>query len=468
MWIASPGSSARNLSYLGVWLATDTALITAISQLLTCLRDAEAEKLKTLGIKHAPTIGALYEGLSRDIIGRSIPHEWDVRVVEGFIKGHDSELGPQSDVLVVTGKGEQLPRLDSFVWPVKDVLAIVEVKKNLYSKDLKEGFESLSKNRQVFQRWIEHAVTETFDLAPTFKAFAYLTGRLPGGYQEADALPPELSRPFHVLMTEQAGPVRILLGFDGFANEASLRKAYVDFLLGKLRQPGYGPSSFPSLVVCRNNAVLKMNGQPYIAPASKDGWWTLLASSTENPLRPMIELLWSKMVNRFGHSVAMDDTLSMESLRPLLKTRLHSSGKGWEFNEVGTSKPVRASKRKTKAKGRKPGSAMPTNGTFRRWSPHKPSDMEMIALVKLQRGGVCDLNDLELHELAARHGTTPKVVLDTLVGRRLAAWVDDHRVRAISPETLTLAFTRNGEAVAADNASLLSMWIKGTDTESVA
>ncbi len=438
-------------------------MITAISQLLTGLRDAEAEKLKTLGIKHAPTIGALYEGLSREIIGRAIPPDWDVRVVEGFIKGHDGELGPQSDVLVVTGEGEQLPRLDSFVWPVKDVLAIVEVKKNLYSKDLEEGFESLLKNRQVFQRWIEHAVTETFDLAPTYKAFAYLTGRLPAGYQEADALPPELSHPFHVLSAEQVGPVRILLGFEGFANEANLRKAYVDFLLGKLRQPGYGPLSFPSLVVCRTNAILKMNGQPYIAPTSKDGWWTLLASSTDNPLRPMIELLWSKMVNRFGVSVPMDDTLSMESLRPLLKARLHPSGQGWEFSEVGITKPVGASKRNPKAKGRKADPAMPAKGTLRRWSPHKPSETEMVALLVLQKGGVCDLNDLELRDIAAERGTTLEAVLDTLVGRRLAAWVDDRRVRAISPEMLTLAFTPAGEAIAADNASLLSMWITDTD-----
>ena len=458
-----PCSSARNLRYRGASLATGTALITTVSQLLTGLQEAEAEKLRTLGIKHAPTIGALYEGLSRDIIGRAIPPEWDVRVVEGFIKGRDGELGPQSDVLVVTGEGEQLPRLDSFVWPVKDVLAIVEVKKNLYSKDLEEGFESLLKNRQVFQRWIEHAVTETFDLAPTYKAFAYLTGRLPGGFEQADALPQELSYPFHVLSAEQAGPVRILLGFEGFAKEANLRKAYVDFLFGKLRQPGYGPVSLPSLVVCRSNAILKLNGQPYIAPTSKDGWWTLLASSSENPLRPMIELLWTKMVNRFDVSVPMDDTLSMESLRPLLKVRLHHSGQGWEFNEVGTTRPVRPSKRNPKAKGRKEVPAMPAKGTLRRWSPHKPSEMEMVALLALQRGGVCDLNDLKFRDMAAGHGTTPEAVLDTLVGCRLAAWVDDHRVRAISPETLALGITRAGEAVAADNVSLLSMWIKETD-----
>ena len=53
---------------------------------------------------HAPTIGAMYEGLTRDILDRAIPASLDLRIVDGFIEGADGSLSPQMDAMLVTGK----------------------------------------------------------------------------------------------------------------------------------------------------------------------------------------------------------------------------------------------------------------------------------------------------------------------------------------------------------------------------
>ena len=47
-------------------------MIHDIANLLRAFAEKEVEALEEAGIKHAPTIGEMYDGLTADILGRTI------------------------------------------------------------------------------------------------------------------------------------------------------------------------------------------------------------------------------------------------------------------------------------------------------------------------------------------------------------------------------------------------------------
>ncbi len=51
--------------------------------MLEALRQAEAVKLDASDIRHAPTIGSMYEGLTRSLLERAVPASMDLRIVSG-------------------------------------------------------------------------------------------------------------------------------------------------------------------------------------------------------------------------------------------------------------------------------------------------------------------------------------------------------------------------------------------------
>jgi hypothetical protein len=84
-------------------------LIKTIADLLQELIAAESAKIDALGIKHGPTIGAMYEGLGRRFLGQTLPVGSELRIVHGFVRGLDGTLSRQTDCMVVMGEGEELP-----------------------------------------------------------------------------------------------------------------------------------------------------------------------------------------------------------------------------------------------------------------------------------------------------------------------------------------------------------------------
>ncbi|MFI9629585.1 DUF6602 domain-containing protein [Streptomyces sp. NPDC052042] len=107
------------------------------------LRD-ELPKLDNASVKHAPTIGDMYEGLSSALLSRALPDGLGLRVVSGFASDGRGRLSGQLDCMVVRGEGEKLPYTNAYVWHVKDIIAVVEVKKNLHSAELRDAFTHLN------------------------------------------------------------------------------------------------------------------------------------------------------------------------------------------------------------------------------------------------------------------------------------------------------------------------------------
>ena len=72
-------------------------MIRTAADLLEAIQEQEVAILDRNEIKHAPTIGRMYEGLTRSMLDRVIFAGLDLRVVEGFIRSPSGKLSAQID-----------------------------------------------------------------------------------------------------------------------------------------------------------------------------------------------------------------------------------------------------------------------------------------------------------------------------------------------------------------------------------
>lgn len=166
------------------------------------------------------------------------------------------------------------------------------------------------------------------------------------------------------LYVESTLPVRIVLGYHGFATESSFRDAFVTFLEGRLQTRGYGAADLPNLIVCDKYSLVKLNGMPYGLPIAdsreklyaaygiynlpdeapvKGNLWVLCASYAHNPMILLLELIWTRLTysKRLSSSVYGLD-LQVEILRPLLLAKaIEQNGQvGWYYEHFNLSQPV--------------------------------------------------------------------------------------------------------------------------------
>jgi hypothetical protein len=154
-------------------------MIKSVAELLQGFMKEEADKLNAYELKHGPTIGDMYEGLSVELLSRAIPPQLNLKIVDGFITDGKYFLSGQMDCMLVRGEGEQIPYTQTFKWHVKDVLVVFEVKKNLYSKDLISSFYKLRQVSESYCKYLfegEHKENQTLDLSSSYKIFSQLMG----------------------------------------------------------------------------------------------------------------------------------------------------------------------------------------------------------------------------------------------------------------------------------------------------
>lgn len=416
-------------------------MITTIAALLRDLMKKEAERLDGQDIAHGPTIGDMYEGLTRDILDRAIPADLDVRVVDGFVRGVDGKLSPQMDAMVVTGEGEPIPYTPGFVWPIADVVAVLEVKKSLYGADLEDAFVKLREIKRMSEACIQAGAK--VDPGPALRAFAKVTGHYPRTVAAVDALPDELALIFHTMLADQQAPLRVILGYHGYSDEHGLRKGLVSLMEAQgAMAAGFGATSLPNLIVARSSSLLKMDGSPYAAPLV-GGWWPLLVSNAENPLRVLIELLWTKLGDRFGAAFPADEELQLERLAPYLNARIGRSGTsvGWKYDFHPLSKEDLAS------------ATAPT------WSPETAEVLEMVVQMQIGRRGSLDVRDAGFRKHCTEEGVDPDALIADMVERRMLAWAGEHEVTTIDTGTMFAGFMPSGEGFTTTNSDLLAPWL---------
>lgn len=425
-------------------------MIKTLSDILEALRNKESAILAEHEIKHGPTIGDMYEGLTRDILDRSIPSSLGLKIVEGFVEGLDGKVSNQADVMLVRGEGVVIPYTDKYIWPIQDVLAVFEVKKTLYGDSLKDSFEKMRRVSELHKQCDQRGGYEGKDISLAHKSFAKLTGYYPELSKVNDLSEP-LPLLYYAFLMELLGPVRIILGYEGYVDETSLRKGIGDFLTEHGQGSGRGFLSLPSLVVCRNNSVVKLNGVPYSYRFDDySGWRHVMASNSENPMRLMLEMIWTKISSELNVSLPMDDSLEMEVLTPFLRHKyveVNNGAGGLVGGFVGDY--FEEIEKKSKIEG------------ANLWSPDETSEAETVASMIAAKKGFLDVEDECFVKFASERGTTSKEVVDSLVKKRILGWTGmDQRKARLIENTLLNIFTPTGVTSVSDQSALVGLWVE--------
>ena len=362
--------------------------IDSLSDFLYAFVDSQNKVLDALDIKHPTTIGAMYEGLSRDVLKKSLFKGIDLRVITNSqILGGDTEF----DVMIVEGEGEKLPFTERYRYPAKQVLAVVQVKKNLYSKDLKDGYENL----QFITNQYDNVEPEPWMNRMFIDAFRGVCGKTPVAYKNGNLNIYE-QMVFHSLRCESLLPLRIVWGYNGFASEQHLREAFVDFLgenksTEEKKIKGFGPNNFPNLIICDDYTIIKMDGMPFITPLDNDGWWTLYATSHYNKMRFLLESLWTRL--SYKYNLPQDifgEDLYKEPATVYLRFRYkkEESGEGWEIDYwPATTKQLN------------------DNYEPEEWKPVEIDKAQFSVLQVLGNSGIVNwVDDQKLHDFVKKEG----------------------------------------------------------------
>lgn len=330
--------------------------INTLADLLNAFANSENERLKQKDIKHGPTIGRMYEGLTSEILNASLFKGLNLVVARSSsIKGSYTEF----DVILAEGTGERTDYTDSFEFAPEQVLAVIQVKKSLYSKDLKDSYENLKDATALFydtkaEEYMCRQASDAVRLTLNKPVSAYSHGAL-NIYEEYV---------YHSLVTEAQMPIRIVLAYNGFKSEKNFRQALVEYLSTMQsttsdRIEGYGPNNIPNLIICDNFSCVKCCGQPFNSPLdlAADGWWHFVGTSHYNPMYFFLEMLWSKLTYKYNlPNDIFGEDLQTPALSPFLSCRTHiEDGKaiGWDYeyfdrddsflrdnNEIQEWKPV--------------------------------------------------------------------------------------------------------------------------------
>jgi len=413
-------------------------LIKTVGDFLNRLREAESEALARQKVEHAPTIGDMYEGLTQSILSRALPAGSGLEVSAGFIKDDSSELSDELDCLVVTAPGEQVPYTNKRVFHIDDVVAVVQVKKNLYSKDLKSGYENLaSVNRLNPVRDREGSL-----FSHAYRATTLSLPPQPEDYRRV--LPHDLQVVYYTLGMECYYPVRIVLGYNGFKTESALRNSFYSFLENQLDErghaTGFGVHRFPNLICCGGHSLVKGNGMPFCCPIDEDGYWPFYCSTSANPTELILEVIWTRLVyeSRLSGSV-FDDDAHLTPMNRFIDARPLTGG--WEYRIMDVPKEI-----------------VDAPPEAREWRPAFLDETQFAVILLLASEESIDPEDSALVELIRGTEYTVESLVDSLRALRLAT-VDGGRIVFLTTQCECLLLP-DGRIAAADNrAGELTRWL---------
>lgn len=297
-------------------------MIKNASELLTSFIAAERKKLESINMPHMPTLGSAYEAIANGGIESEfvLPPNLDLRVVSGFIEG----LPNQIDGMLVRGEGTRYGLTDQFIYPIDQILCVLEVKKTLNKADLVDGIQHLAAVQRLFQDRFPARLEgeEQFGFNLARESYEKITGRTgPRSDAALDALPVPDRLLFGALARQLYAPVTVLLGFDGYGTEHGLRRAMqriVDSNVGI--DSNMTPERLPSLITAGNFSLVKCTGRPYLARGPNDAW-VLQASARHNVARILLEFLWTKISFFCDIGMPFGPDLDHENLKELLLAR---------------------------------------------------------------------------------------------------------------------------------------------------
>lgn len=437
-------------------------MIATVADLLEAFRQKEAQLLGEQSITHGPTIGSMYEGLTRSVLELALPQGLDLRVVSGFITNRRGQLSRQVDCMLVEGEGELVPYTTVYKYDIEKVIAIIEVKKNLYSTDLDSAYKNLT------------SVISLQELKTTGNrlyadAFRHILQSDPGDYTDVSQLPMWKQLVSFALYRESILPVRIVFGYHGFASEFGFREAFINYLNSNIQVSGYGPVHFPNLIIADGYSLIKLNGMPYGLPILKDreelfrafsleydssdvppyttNLWVMYGSYAANPMVLLLQLIWTRLVyqNKVpGEIFGLD--LDVEIIKPLvlaIAVEINNDA-GWHYEYFAIDKE-----------------ALGLIPTSMGWQPVEINMDQAVILAYLgeqENEGVdrVDLTDTDLLT-QLRHPERLTQELELLQKSNLLS-LEDNKLRLLTRQC-RIVFLPDGRAFAGDDGGArLSSW----------
>lgn len=313
-------------------------MINSVSDFLEQFKKHALSKIEAddKDIKHTVAIGDNFEGLTAELLNKAIFKDLNLKMVErSFIYNDSGVVSDELDCLLVIGNGQKMSFTNRFKYHIKDVMAVIQVKKNLYANDIDSSHQNL---RSVFE------VSEPRDSEPYVgrllrDSYRLLTSKELPNTERRERFSDRENILYHYLMMEAFHPLRIVIGYYGYTTEYGLREGFVKKLEEILKEGpvrGYSPGTFPSLYICGNSTIIKNNGMPMgITLTNDEFYFPILISSTGKPMYHLLELIWTRISYKFGiSSNIFGDDFDIEAAHPFISCKERKIGDdnwGWEF-----------------------------------------------------------------------------------------------------------------------------------------
>jgi hypothetical protein len=319
-------------------------MIKTVGDFLQALKKIEEQRIASfIPIPHAPTIGAMYEGATRQLLDKALFDGLNLTISDGFIRNSKNQLSRQIDCMVVIGPGTVIPNTNDYIYDISNVIAVIEVKKNLYGSELEDAMDW---SRDFQNRIWEPPIKQKINLVRD--AWRSITGQELPEHQNVSSVQYNLEMIYHTLIVESSTPLRIFIGYEGYVSEGSFRKGlikYLDDLIKAGKQHLGGPRSLPDVMICRDSTIFKLNGMPYPGPMTPEGYWLYLGSRGINPLHILLEFVWTRLSYKFGiSSDIFGKDLEREGVNPLLMMKALQQGEkqGWayEYHELSEERLI--------------------------------------------------------------------------------------------------------------------------------
>ena len=423
------------------------AVIGTLADLLGELARVEAGKLAHSDIKHPTLIGGMYEGLTRELLVRSLPDGLDLQVVSGLVIDGRGGTSGQIDCMLVRGTGTQVPFSPGiYQWHAKDVIAVFEVKKNLFGGDLSDAYLHLREVLATYSGWLQAASGQaTVNLQPTLRAYAQTVCEVAPPSEQWRSMPMDKHLILHTMMADQLAPLRIIFGYEGYTTERGLRTGFLKYLKENLKTIGFGPPSLPNLIVANHASLVKLSGHPYQAQRKPNGRWPIMASSHLNPLLLVLELIWTRLSYEHPMAPLFGEDLEVEALAPLLdalpvESAESASGWGWQYYTYDLTKAQLA-----------------TGPDRQAWSPVELDANQFVVVNRLCQEDV-DAEDPAFREFLAQEGLEVDTFVRGLIGTSLVA--RNGTKLTLTTVNCTCLLLPDGRRIAADNnTGRLERWV---------
>ena len=423
----------------------DGDVIKSSSDLLRELAQHERQKLDEFGVSHRPTIGDMYEGLSRDLLALSVPHGVDLQVVSGFVEDDDGKQSGQIDCMLVTGVGRKIPYTPDSIWNISDVIAVFEIKKTLHKTQLVDAFAHLNTVRDLERP--DLLMERGADLRSVNRVFAQLTGSMPPQHLS------DLSKGdrifYNTLVREHHGPIRIVFGYHGYKTEKAFRNTLYEYLNDNLMTHGFGVSNFPQLMISGDYTLAKINGEPYVPALNGDREWTFYMSTALNPLMLVLEYVWTRLDRLFGlPDEVWGEDLENDILNAYLAGRpdVTDDGQpGWHYTYMSGAP-----------------AALVDVAATEPWEPTFLTDSQAVLIGLLCSGAEVKFDNEQLtQELAASGITDIEAYWASLLQTTLVARSVDRTGLVLMPKQCGLAVLPDGQWVAGENnTGRLARWVQ--------